>query len=452
MARSHPNHKLKRLLAEAGLSGEALARSINLAAAENHRTLQYNRKSVAGWLAGSRPPAPVPALVAETLTRRIGRHVSIQETGLALVPDEPGDVLRTTGGSGRAALATLTAADTGAATRGAFRALPFRLANTPPAWTDAEPRPTPGDWRLGPGDLAALTHSITYYAESIDTYGGAHARTALAAYLATDGAAFLAARTDPRTHAQLLGRLSRLTHLLARMCVDCGQSGAAQQYFNVAAQLAIEAGDRTLYAVTLRAMSAQLCQLGHRGGDLGVAAWSAVPEDAPAPIKAFLKSHLAVVHATAGMRRQSLTALSDAMELHGGRDEQPAAPFSGYPVAALHYQRGHVYQSLGDYDKAANALAASLRHRPGRAHRARALTLAQLGEVLLLDGRVDSACGVTDRLLDNYGRIRCPRTAGRLRGLRTRLLPHVRRPSVRSAISRVDGYSAYQNPPASLAL
>lgn len=129
MARSHPNHKLKRLLAEAGLSGEALARSINLAAAENHRTLHYNRKSVAGWLAGSRPPAPVPALVAETLTRRIGRHVSIQETGLALVPDEPADVLFTTGGSGRAALATLTAADTGAATRGAFRALPFRLAN-----------------------------------------------------------------------------------------------------------------------------------------------------------------------------------------------------------------------------------------------------------------------------------------------------------------------------------
>ncbi|MFF5157908.1 tol-pal system YbgF family protein [Streptomyces sp. NPDC000348] len=436
---------------EADMSGEALARSVNLAAAENKRVLRYNRKSVAGWLAGSRPPAPVPALVAEILTRRLGRRVSVQETGLARVPDEPTDALRATGGSGRDALAMLTAADTGPQTRAAFRALPFRPNSAPPVWTESEPRPTGGDWRLGPGDLAALTHTITYYAETIDTYGGAHGRTALATYLATDGAAFLAARTDRRTHALLLGKLSRLTHLLARMSADCRQNGAAQQYFHVAAQLAVEAGDRTQYAVTLRALSAQSGQLGHRSTAVARAAWSAAPEDAPPPIRAYLMSHLAVVHATAGDERRSLAALSDAMALHGGQDG-PSAPFSGYPMAALHYQRGHVHESLGDFAAAGQALATSLRHRPPSAHRARALTLAKLGGVHLREGRLDRACASVHQLLDHYGRIRCPRTADRLDDLRIRLLPYARRPAARSALGRLDGYTRYQNSPERLAV
>jgi tetratricopeptide (TPR) repeat protein len=445
MARSHPNQQLKRLMREVGLSGEALARSVNLAAAENKQVLRYNRKSVAGWLAGSRPPAPVPVLVAEILTRRLGRHVSVQETGLARVPEEPLDALRATGGRGLDALVMLATADTGPETRAAFRTLPLRLGSAPPAWTETEPRPSRSDWRLGPGDLAALTHAITYYAASIDTYGGVHGRTALPAYLATDGAALLSARTDRRTHSLILGKLSRLTHLLARMCADCRQSGAAQQYFHVAAQLAIEAGDRTQYAVTLRALSAQLSQTGRLDTALARSAWAAAPKDAPPPIRAYLMSHLAVVHATAGEEHRSLSALSDAMTLHGGRDE-PAAPFAGYPMAALHYQRGQVHQSLGDYSRASEAFTASLRHRPPRAHRARALTLAKLGEVHLLEGRLDRACAVTDRLLDDYGRIRCPRTADRLDDLRTRLLPHARRPSVRSALGRLDAYAAYQSP------
>ncbi|NJQ01125.1 tetratricopeptide repeat protein [Streptomyces zingiberis] len=448
MARSHPNHRLKRLLAEAGMSGETLARAVNRTAAESGRVLRYSRKTVAGWLAGSRPPAPVPALVAEVLTRRLGRYVSLQETGLSPLPDEPVDPLLATGGRGREALATLTAADTGADTRAALRGLPLRPSATPPAWAEAEPGPARGEWCLGAGDLAALSQTTAHYARVSDTYGGAHSRTALAVYLATDGAAFLAARCDAPTHAQLLGNLSRLTHVLARMCADCRQNGLAQRYFHVAAQLAVEAGDRTQYAVTLRAMSAQLSRLGHRGTELALSAWRAAPEDASPAIKSFLLSNLAVVHAAAGRERRALDVLSDATTLHGGRDEPPAPPFSGYPLAALHYQRGHVLQSLGDYDRAGAALAASLRHRSPFAHRARALTLAKLGEVLLLEGRLEKACEVTDRLLEDYGRIRCPSTTNRVRSLRTRLMPHARRPAVRSAIGRLEGYTAQQGSPA----
>lgn len=452
MARNQPNHDLKRLLSEAGLSGQALARSVNQAAAETNRVLRYSRKSVAGWLAGSRPPAPVPALVAEILTRHIGRPVTVRETGLALLPDQPVDALRATGGSAGEALAMLTAADTGATTRAAFRSLPFRLMDAPPAWTDAGPRPASTDRRLGSGELDAVAHAITYYADTINTFGGAHGRTALAAYLATDGAAFLTARADGATRNRILGQLSQLTHLLARMCADCGQAGAAQQYFNVAAQLAVEARDHTLYAVTLRAMSAHLSHLGHPSPDFAAQALSAAPEDSPPPIQAFLMSHLAVVRASAGLVRPSLSALSDAMALHGGQDTGPSTPFSGYPVAALHYQRGRVQQTLGDYDKSITAFATSLRHRHGRSRRARALTLAQLSEVLLLDGQVEQACASTDRLLDTCRHIRCPRTTGTLLDLRRRLLPYARRPQVRSAVSRLDGYAAHHTLSANLVM
>ena len=443
MARNEPNHDLKRLLSEAGLSGEALARSVNQAAAETNRVLRYTRKSVASWLAGSRPPAPVPALVAEALSRHTGRLVTVQETGLSLVPDQPMDALRATGGCARAALAMLTAADTGPATRRAFRALPFRLANVPPAWSEPSPAPMTGARQLGAGELDALAYATSYYAETINAFGAGHGRTALPAYLATDGAAFLTARADPETEKRILGQLSRLTHLLARMCVDCGQAGAAQQYFNVAAQLAIEARDRTLYAVTLRAMSAQLGQLGHHDTELAELALAAAPEDSPPAVRSFLMSHLAVARAACGDARPSLSALSDAIELHGGRDSDPATPFGGYPVAALHYQRGLVHQALGEYGKAASAFATSLRNRPAQARRAQALTLARLSEVLLLEGRVEQACASTERLLDTCGHIRCPRTAERLLDLRRRLLPHARRPRVRAVVSRLDGYEAH---------
>ncbi|ARF72642.1 hypothetical protein B7C62_10410 [Kitasatospora albolonga] len=77
-----PNQALRFLLSEAGWSGARLAREVNALGAEQGTPLSYDRTSVAHWLAGSRPRRPVPALVAEALSRRLGRAVRVADTGL----------------------------------------------------------------------------------------------------------------------------------------------------------------------------------------------------------------------------------------------------------------------------------------------------------------------------------------------------------------------------------
>ncbi|MEV6938841.1 hypothetical protein AB0N19_31680, partial [Streptomyces sp. NPDC051132] len=84
MPRRHgQNTSLRDLLSEAGMSAAELARNVNRLAADEGLALGYDRTTVAHWLSGSRPRAPVPQLVAEVLTRSIGRLVGAAETGLA---------------------------------------------------------------------------------------------------------------------------------------------------------------------------------------------------------------------------------------------------------------------------------------------------------------------------------------------------------------------------------
>src|SRR2546430_2707751 len=87
-----PNQALRRLLDQAGWSGARLAREVNSLGAEQGTALHYDRTSVAHWLAGSRPRPPVPSLVAEALSRRLGSPVRPQDTGLTAPGQDPGDL------------------------------------------------------------------------------------------------------------------------------------------------------------------------------------------------------------------------------------------------------------------------------------------------------------------------------------------------------------------------
>ncbi|MDG4864509.1 hypothetical protein P8605_40825, partial [Streptomyces sp. T-3] len=99
------------------------------------------------------------------------------------------------------------------------------------------------------------------FASLADAHGGAHARTALAAYLADDVAKTLSAPATGALRAELLTGGAQLTHLLASMTSDAGQQGLAQRHYRAALGLAHEAGDRSTYAITLRAMSAEALRL-----------------------------------------------------------------------------------------------------------------------------------------------------------------------------------------------
>jgi hypothetical protein len=69
-----PNEALRALLAEVSWSGAELARQVNGVAAESGLAPLYDRRAVSFWLAGRRPRAPVPELVAEAMPHSRGRR------------------------------------------------------------------------------------------------------------------------------------------------------------------------------------------------------------------------------------------------------------------------------------------------------------------------------------------------------------------------------------------
>lgn len=77
------NTRLAALQQEAGWTNGDLAREVNRLGTLHGLRLAYDRTAVAHWLSGSRPRPPVPALVAEILSRRLGRLVTPEWAGLA---------------------------------------------------------------------------------------------------------------------------------------------------------------------------------------------------------------------------------------------------------------------------------------------------------------------------------------------------------------------------------
>ncbi|GAA2602442.1 hypothetical protein [Streptomyces axinellae] len=77
-----PNRALRALLEETEWTQAAFAHAITRLGVEIGIHLRYDRTSVAHWLRGSRPDPRVQHLMAEALSRRLGRRVTVSELGM----------------------------------------------------------------------------------------------------------------------------------------------------------------------------------------------------------------------------------------------------------------------------------------------------------------------------------------------------------------------------------
>ncbi|MFE2936263.1 hypothetical protein [Streptomyces sp. NPDC059278] len=274
--------------------------------------------------------------------------------------------------------------------------------------------------------MAQMEAMARQFADAAETYGGGAVRTALAGYLVGPVTGWLHASTAEPVHRKLLARAARLTLLLGTMTADDGADALAQRYHHTAACLAAEAGDRAVFAITLRAMATHAHDLGHHTPAVMNLAGRAVDaaRDAPRIIRAYTQAHLAVTAATED-RHTALTALHQAERLHQQADSAPG-PFTAYPLAALHYQRAQTLAALGDRSNAIGAYTASLRLRTPTERHARTLTHAHLAETLLAHGHLDAALTHWTHFLDNYPHLSSVRAARRLDVMRRHLIPHHR--------------------------
>ncbi|MFJ5175593.1 tol-pal system YbgF family protein [Streptomyces griseoviridis] len=449
MARGQPNPLLAALLGEAGWSAAELAKAVNALGAAQGLPLRYDRTSVAHWLAGSRPRPPVPTLVASAFSRRSGRLVTAEETGLARHgPAGDAEPIPSSHRSGRDdvldQLVVLCRADIDPARRGALAGSAYSLVAA--AATDWQrdrpagpvpPRPPAAVPRATDADLQRMRWVILIAAELLERHGGGHARTAVAAYAADDTGGLLTAPAAPSLQRELFTGAGQLTHLLGRMSMDAGHQRLAQRYFGVSLGLAREADDRRLYAITLRAMSLQALHLGFlkNAGELADAAVNTAGPRADPSTRAFLLSQRGLTHAQARHHREAVRDLAAAETQHD-RSTSPAGPFTHYPRPGLDYQRGRALLALGDPVQAVRALATAAEARPEDSNRSSALTRARLAETLLSLGRLEESCVHWHVFLDHYPSLRSSAADQALRNLRRSLRAFRDRPQAAALLAR----------------
>ncbi|MER8047282.1 hypothetical protein [Streptomyces sp. NPDC094032] len=413
MSPRRTGHPLNGLLAEARWSAGDLARAVNALGTRQGIPLRYDRTAVAHWLSGSFPRPPAGELAAQALSQRLNRVVTPDETGLVRAPERAEAGARTPAPRPDPVgeLVALCRSETSPTRRGALAEIVYDTAFVPPPRRGRPGRTAPRmTHRVSAGDVVLMRRLTQVFSDLAAAHGGAHARTALAAFLGDDVARTLRSTAPPGLRAELFTGAAQLTHVLAASTEDAGQPGAAQRYYRLALGLAAEAGDPRMRAIVLRSLSAQAARLGHRGSAAAYAeeAVRAARTTADDATVSFTLVQRALTHALRREGRASRADMADAERLHE-RATGRAGPFSVYPRSGLDYQRAEVFHALGQRKDAVRALRQALALRPPEQHRAHALTEARLTEILLAAGEVEAAVGHGERFLHHFAYIRSAR-------------------------------------------
>ncbi|MEK2477756.1 MULTISPECIES: hypothetical protein [Streptomyces] len=438
-----PNRMLAALLAEADWTARDLARAVNALGSAQGLRLRYDRTSVARWLGGARPRPPVGHLIGQALSRRLGRRLTPRDAGFP-DPDLTGGALSSAlhGGDPVHRLAALCRAEADPARRAELaRAV---LSAPPPVVAGWGRRPValpPADPRAPQASAAAPVRLEVVAARSVllgERHGGAHGRSALAGYLATEVVPLLTAPAHQAVRHALLSGAAHLTLLLAGRTSETGHPALAQHYYDIALELARAAGDLGSYAIVLRCLSVQAHQFGdhHQALALGEAATEIAGSAVPSAVRAYLYAGRAVVRAGAGESRAAAADLL-AAEQHLARATGPEGPFTSYPETALRYQRAEVLSCLGDHKSALTELENSLASRPADHHKARTLLHAQLAHTLIALHDVDAAVDHSFQALRHHRQLAAGSVHGTLPRLAHRLAPYQRNPHVKAFRERL---------------
>lgn len=429
------NLRLRDALTEARWTGQQLATAVNTAGAEAGLRLSYDRTAVAHWLSGTQPRQPVPDLLVEVLSRRLGRQVTA--AGLWLVPEADGNVAQQTNHDASSMLTSLHAASRWPASTVPTYSLAALMI---PGWAESGPIPVRHKQDAGtPATLAdteAAEHLIRILSVGDATFGGGHVRRATAAYLAANLASKLYTPMPALTRRRLFTAATQMTYLCGFMCFDEELHGLSQRYYQTALRLAAENGDRSGYVTSLRALSVQAESLGHHlhARTLAETAVSSSRQLGPTQ-QAFVHGQLAVTQAADGDRSGALLSLA-AAERRLDQATSAVPVIGAYHVASLTHQQAAVRALLGDRRGAIGSLRFSIRHRPAGERRARAITRALLAELELSTGRLDEAIETWHRFLDDYAHLDSGRATSALRKLRARIRPHTKNLAARAVLQR----------------
>ncbi len=396
---------LRDLIRESGCTYESLIRSVcSIARESGDRQLNANRSSVAQWVAGSLPAPRTRSYLAEALSRRLDRRVTVADLGFPDAEDE--DVGLSLGDPVRA-VADVACADLGRRpflSTAAYSVLSIAAALTYQGGARAATASaaTTGRVRVGQSEVDAVRRLTAAFGATDEQMGGQHGRAAVVTYLAHDVITLCRGTfvTDAVRRA-MFSAAAETAYLCGWKAHDAGRESLAQRYYLQAYGLAAEADDGSTQAhaaYVMRILAHHALDLGRpeRCVELAEAAWSRARGKADPHTSSLLAMTLARVYATDGQRQRSVQWLRRAEDL-AATDYTDGAPtwaaLNGSALVRVTNQSAKVWSVLGDHAKAETLHARAAARWNADSHpRVRALTLSSLAVEQAAQGHIEHAC------------------------------------------------------------
>lgn len=446
-----PNNALAALIAEAdtvaGCSWAGLARRINRLGAEQGLNLRYDYTAVNRWVKrGERPRSPVPSLIAQALSEKLGRVVraadfgmsddeSLAARGLTYLSD-PQTTMETIAELGRADVQRRQIIQAPFVL--AALAVPSRnwlLATLDELADERGPR------KIGMQQVQGIRDMFRLFQEIDVMRGGGHARGALIEYMNSYVLPLVKREGHPeQLQTAVYEAAAEQAYLVGWMAYDDGQHGLAQRYLIQALRLAQASGNAALGGHVLAGMSDQANMLGHhrealilaRAGQRGSTA-----ADSPACL-ADLQILEARAHASLRDESAASAAVARAENTFAGinRDREPEwARF--IDRAYLFGEAAHCFCDLGQpaqverFGRESDDDA----RRQGRARRG-ALSQAALATAEIQRGEIEAAATRGLQVIALAASVNSSRTVETVRDLQRRLKPYHRIPAVEAFNAR----------------
>ncbi|MFD4370060.1 tetratricopeptide repeat protein [Streptomyces sp. NPDC058486] len=400
-----PNSRLADVIDEAGVTYYALAREIRIVAAEAGAKLSTGPSAVAYWVAGGTPSGQTPLFIAEALTRRMKRKVTVAEIGLGCPASGEAlgaDLLATAADLGRFVM--LRRRDfLNSAFAAAAVALPLGYDHEAVAAT-LKAAETGGS--VGTEEVATVRMLTETFRSSDEKLGGGHGLTAVTAYLTDTVTPMLAARfPSDAVRRQAFGAAAQLATLVGWKHHDLGREGVAQRYYLLGYQLACEADPYGHAAWMMRAMTHQALDLGHPDAcvELAEEALRRASGKVDRRTEALLLVTCARAYGTSRESEKAARALLAAEDAVSDLRE-PVLSFaaaSGPVTATVASHTGKTLTAMKDYAAAERHYRAALTDRtPDTYQRVHGLTMVNLGRSVAAQHRHEEAVGLWSRSLD----------------------------------------------------
>ncbi|MGC5320993.1 hypothetical protein ACPXB5_19905 [Micromonospora arida] len=428
------------LAAGYGNAHAAFARQLNHAG-RNEGAWRYDAASVYWWLRGRRPGEHVQAAMAETLTRKLGRSVTVTELGFG-APDGVGTCVYPASIDGAIDTAeqiwTRLAMHLNSHVSGPFdsgKALQAALG-----WRYDQSDVTvsrSGRQQVTPTDVQSLYALADHFTDLDRRCGSGSPRTRMlmADFLVRQVAPMLHGTYTEAVGRDLMRAAATLCGQLAFMSYDAGDHAAAQQHVTVALRLAKAADDRLYGAHLLANLATQAVHLGH-SRDAARLAEAAIDGAgrAPAAVLARLHATAATAYGQSGERRGCQLALARAERALGRTGAVPGPRWVTYFSPA--HLAGAALRCLGDQQLYSQALdhATDALTLASENTRTRALHTALVAVTHARAGDTDAACEWGRKLARHAAGIHSARVRQRVRELTATLSPQQASPQVNEVL------------------